>query len=173
MIELHGGTISAQSLGKEQGATFTVELPLVEQTQSHRQQASVEAPSLEGVRLLVVDDDVDNLEITSFWLEQHGAKVTAVDQPQKALDCLATEVPDGIISDISMPEINGYELIRQIRAKFLHQVGSLPAIALTAHASETDRQNILAAGFNCHLTKPIKPFQLVAHVAHLLQESRQ
>ena len=144
----------------------------MKQTQSARPTTS-KVPSLEGVRLLVVDDDADNLEMTGFWLEQYGAKVMAVDRPLKALNCLATEVPDGMISDIGMPEMDGYELIRRIRAKSVAQGGSLPAIALTAYASETDRQNILAAGFNCHLVKPIEPFQLIAHVAKLLQESRQ
>ncbi|MGF1479312.1 MAG: response regulator [Cyanophyceae cyanobacterium] len=171
LVELHGGTVSAQSLGKGQGSTFTVNLPRIQQPLAPKKPPSLQTDglSLEGVRLLVVDDEADSLEITTLWLEQHGAQVTAVTKAQEALTSFDAEQPDVLISDIGMPEIDGNELIQTIRRKSLAAGGNIKAIALTAYATEADKRKILAAGFDCHLSKPIKPSQLITQVAMLVR----
>lgn len=172
LVEIHGGNITAHSEGLGQGATFTVELPLFMADSSDRSTFSTTEttdilPSLEGLTLLVVEDEVDAREMTVLILEQCGAKAIAADSVKQGLFKYQQHQPDAIISDISMPLEDGYELIRQIR----RQQGEkhIRAIALTAYAREEDKQQALEAGFDLHLPKPIEPLQLVRSLSQLFQ----
>ena len=176
LVELHGGTVQAASLGEGQGATFTVQLPLLESRLAAGAKANDRfqpAPRLhlplDGVRILLVDDDADARDLVAFILKQAGAIATVVDSAIAALDCFSKTKPDIIISDIGMPEKNGYGLIRDIRALSPTQGGQTPAIALTAYAGEIDQQQAFAAGFKTHMTKPVDAEQLVQAIAELVR----
>ena len=173
IVELHGGTVKAESLGEGQGATFTVTLPLMKihlhEQQSDRQ--SDEFPDLNGLKVLVVDDEVDTRELIAFILEQSGAEVTQVASATEALQALTQFKPNVLLSDIGMPEVNGYMLMRQIRAMPPELGGQIPAIALTAYAGDVDYQQAIAAGFQQHIAKPVEPAALVAAVANLADMS--
>ncbi|MBD1837759.1 PAS domain S-box protein [Coleofasciculus sp. FACHB-64] len=174
LVELHGGTVTAASPGEGQGATFSVTLPLMTTAPQTSQDNPLldNSPNLEGVKLLVVDDEVDTRELIVFILEECGAQVRAVASAAEALEALPQMKPDLLLSDIGMPEMDGYMLIRQIRAKSAEQGGEIPAIALTAYAGETDHQQILKAGFQKHLTKPIEPDELAVAIASLMSSTR-
>lgn len=171
LVELHGGTIKVESAGEGQGATFTLRLPLM------KAQGEIDADTpapvstdilpLNGIQILVVDDEVDSREFVAVVLEQYGAKVIATASATEALAALVQLQADVLISDIGMPEIDGYMLMRQVR---MSAQGSISAIALTAYAGESDRQLALDAGYNMHLAKPVEPSELVASVAQLVQE---
>jgi CheY-like chemotaxis protein/nitrogen-specific signal transduction histidine kinase len=170
IVELHGGTVAVDSLGEGQGATFTVRIPLA--PGSHELPA-IEQPSdstgdLSGIHVLVVDDDADSRDFVAFVLEQAGAIVTSVASATKALQAFSQAVPEIVVSDIGMPEMDGYMLMRQIRSLPLEQGGQIPAIALTAYAGEIDLQQALAAGFQRHLAKPIDPEAVIAIVTELV-----
>ncbi len=169
LVELHGGTVTAESLGEGQGATFTVQFPISRQPFIRPTLSSPDnqAIDLSGVRVLVVDDVTDSRELVAFVLEQSGAIVTTATSAQAAFERLAQETFDVIISDIGMPDFNGYELLQQIRSD-LPQCDRIPAIALTAYATESDQQQALESGFQRHLAKPIDPEALVKTVAALL-----
>lgn len=170
LVELHGGTVQASSPGEDLGATFTVTLPLmpVVPQMISAAQALDNSSNLEGIRILVVDDDVDTLEFLTFLLEEYGAQVRSVASALEALEVFAQWQPDLLLSDIGMPEVDGYMLIRQIRAMPSKQGGQLPAIALSAYAGETDHQQILKAGFQRHVTKPVDPDELATLIAQLV-----
>ncbi|MCL6749576.1 GAF domain-containing protein, partial [Nostoc sp. CCCryo 231-06] len=174
LVELHGGTVQAQSLGEEQGATFTVKLPCLQDESKRIKDAKnnfsvVEDQSLplSGLKILVVDDDADMREFLPFMLEQYGATVTAVASAIEALTALSQSQPNLIISDIGMPEMDGYMLMRQIRSLQPEQGGTIPAIALTAYAGEIDYQQAIAVGFQQHISKPVDPEELVKAIALL------
>lgn len=184
LVELHGGTVSVQSSGERQGATFTVQLPLLEKKDKQKEkgkdggknsfpslptQLNTPSSPLEGVRVLVVDDDADSRDFLVFALEDFGAIATAVTSVSSALEILTTFQPDILISDIGMPEQDGYSLIRQIRALPREHGGDIRAIALTAYAGDRDRNLALAAGFQRHLSKPVMPDHLANVVAELLK----
>ncbi|MFN6465546.1 MAG: PAS domain S-box protein [Nostoc sp. DedVER02] len=170
IVELHGGTVKAESLGEEQGATFTVMLPMIkihpDSQQIHRQPDNL--PNLNGVKVLLVDDERDTRELIAFILKQSGAVVTQVTSAVEALQALPQFQPNLLLSDIGMPEIDGYMLMRQIRAMSPEQGGTIPAIALTAYASEADYQQAIAAGFGQHITKPVEPAKLLRAIANLI-----
>ena len=169
LVELHGGTVQAESLGEGQGATFSVRLPLMidqPKTQSDNRQW-IDSPQLKGLRILVVDDEADMREFLSFLLKEYGVEVTVVASAKEALQVLHQVKPDLLLSDIGMPEVDGYMLIRQIRAMPPEQGGQIPAIALTAYAGETDYKQALAAGFQKHISKPVEPDELVDAIAKL------
>jgi CheY-like chemotaxis protein len=126
-------------------------------------------PNLEGVRVLVVDDEKDTLELIVFILEQYGASVKAVNSAREAIAALATWQPEILLSDIGMPEMDGYMLIRQIRALPKEQGGEIKAIALTAYAGESDHQQILSSGFQKHVTKPVEPVELAAAISSIVR----
>ena len=170
LVELHGGTVNASSPGVGQGATFTVTLPLMNVVPNEIEDLDlpIDEPNLEGVRVLVVDDEVDTLELIVFILQQYGARVKAVNSAHEAMVALATWSPEILLSDIGMPEIDGYMLIRQIRALPKEQGGEIKAIALTAYAGEADHQQILLAGFQKHITKPCVPVELATAIASLI-----
>ncbi len=167
LVELHGGTVCAESPGEGQGATFTVQLPLMitqPETNPDNQQFN-ESPNLRGIRVLVVDDEADMREFLAFMLEEYGAKVTVVASASEALEALCQVKPDVLVSDIGMPEVDGYMLIRQIRAMPPEQGGLIPAIALTAYAGEADQNQALSAGFHKHIAKPVEPNELATVIA--------
>lgn len=182
IVELHGGTVSAESRGQGQGATFTLQLPLFNSSKipSPESSPSAFAPSdkrsssallLAGLYILVVDDEPDSRNVVAFILRQAGADVIAVASAGAALQVLQTTKIDLLLSDVGMPKMDGYELMRQVRRlldqKALTQIKpvNLPAIALTAYAEEVDHQQALASGFQVHLVKPVEPHQLVQTIA--------
>ena len=181
VVELHRGTIEVESKGKGQGATFTVKLPLVgapsEAARGVARQPALPreefrpGPSLQGVRVLLVDDDAGARESVTAVLEQSGASVRAVESAAEAVETLEREPPDVLLSDIAMPGLDGYALLGQARARL--QGAQLPAAALTAYADATDRARALAAGFQAHLAKPVDPAELVAVVAELAYPTRE
>ncbi|MES1022855.1 ATP-binding protein [Gloeocapsa sp. BRSZ] len=167
ITELHGGSVKAESLGEGQGATFTVQLPLLQMAQEVNESDVIHSScilQLQGVRVLVVDDEVDMQELVLAVLEQYGAEVRVAASAAEALLLLDAFQPDIFISDIGMPDVDGYMLMRQIR-----QRSRVPAIALTAYAGEYDQQQALAAGFQNHLAKPVEPEKLVQAIAQLIK----
>ncbi|MBC6432616.1 response regulator [Nostoc sp. HG1] len=177
LVELHKGTILAQSLGTAEGATFTVRLPLLQDNRGSRasREATGEISSpvastpLAGLRVLVVDDEADTRNFLSFMFEEYGAFATAVASVDEALAVIEQAKPDILISDIGMSEQDGYTLIRKLRSLEPEKGGRIPAIALTAYTREEDRLEALSAGFQQHLSKPIDPTKLIAMVADVLK----
>ncbi|WP_088892741.1 GAF domain-containing protein [Leptolyngbya ohadii] len=168
LVELHGGTVRAFSEGEGKGATFVVRLPLLGSRKAGKQGSGEEIGAsdssvlhpLSGMRILVVDDDDDTRELVTYALDRAGAVSTAVNSAKAAIQAIARSEFDLLISDIGMPEMDGYMLMRQIRSLSLKN-GFLPAIALTAYASEMDQQQAMQVGFARHVSKPIDPEELV------------
>lgn len=159
LVELHGGTVQAASPGEGQGATFAVKFPLMAAAKLNQHDTVFPNRSdfnLNGLQALLVDDDRDSREFIAFLLEQYGAQVTEAQSASEALSSLEQAKFDLLISDIGMPDMDGYTLIRQIRKQSPDQGGKIPAIALTAYAGEIDQQLALAAGFQQHISKPIE-----------------
>lgn len=173
LVEAHGGTITADSPGANQGATFTVKLPLlpsaVNPTATPR--AATTAVDLTGLQVWVVDDSPDTLELLSISLEAYGAEVRVFDQAAKVLENLAANRPDILLCDIGMPKMDGYTLIRQIRS-LPSDSANVPAIALTAYVRDEERQKALSQGFQRHLAKPFEPSQLAIAIAEICLENR-
>ena len=176
LVELHGGSIRATSEGEGKGATFTVDLPL--QTDQLEADLAPSSPmphpslwALDGLQVLIVDDDTNICQAITAVLEQYGAQVTAVTSALAALAAIAKKKPDILISDIGMPHQDGYSLIATVRALAPEQGGRIPAIALTAFVREEDRSRTLQAGFQTYVAKPVEPDELVAVVAHLVQHN--
>lgn len=154
IVELHGGIIWVESPGEDLGATFTVQIPLAPLSElPSKEQSSVSTSDLSGIHILVVDDDADSRDFITFVLEQAGAIVTAVASGIEALQAIEQSVPDLVVSDIGMPQMDGYALIQQIRA--LEPARLVPAIALSAYAGEVDQQQAIVAGFQAHIAKPV------------------
>lgn len=171
LVEAHGGTIQAHSPGEGQGATFVVRLPRLLGQRRDRPAAPKPQTDLDltGLQIISVDDSADTREFLSVLLGQYGADVTTVSSATEALTTLQTTRADVLISDIGMPDIDGYSLIRQIRTLPAGQGGNLPAIALTAYARQEDRQKSLASGYQRHLTKPLDVEKLVYTIIELTQ----
>ncbi|HEY9734706.1 MAG TPA: ATP-binding protein, partial [Trichocoleus sp.] len=176
LVELHGGTIQADSPGEGQGATFTVRLPLLTRATESTAATSnapparlADLPPLSGLRILVVDDDTDTRDFVAFLLEQAGARVMPCPSAGEALGVFTQFQPDVLVSDIGMPEADGYSFIQRIRALPPDQGGRIPAIALTAYAGELDQRQALQAGFQRHISKPVEPEVLVRLIVTLAQ----
>lgn len=170
IVELHGGSIAAASPGENQGAIFTVHLPVLQKPlPSVQKPLNLNSPDLSGVRVLVVDDEPDMRGLLAAILEESGAIVQLAASAPEALDALSQGVPDLVLSDIGMPGMDGHMLLQQIRSRPPQQGGNVRAIALTAYASEFDRQNALEAGFQLHVPKPVEPEALVVAIATVLQ----
>ena len=169
LVELHGGTVEAESAGTGQGATFTVTLgglPPTAPRERRSRPATINEPhtSLDHLRILVVEDDADARELTTMTLQDAGATVTSVSSVPEALGILEVFHPDALVSDIGLPRDDGYSLIRQIRQREVEQGGLLPAVALTGYARAEDRAKTLAAGFHAHVPKPFDAAELTAAV---------
>jgi PAS domain S-box-containing protein len=171
LVELHGGTVRVDSPGEEQGATFTIRFPIMAASMLHEAVPASQHSSdfnLAGLQVLLVDDDRDSRELVVFLLEQSEAKVTEASSAMEALDYLKQTKFDLIISDVGMPDMDGYTLVRQMREQYPNLNGTIPAIAITAYASESDRQQALSAGFQHHISKPIEPELLMQAIQTLL-----
>jgi len=202
LVELHGGTVHAASPGEGLGATFTVQLPLwAVQTASSpqslvtptvsdtmacdRDRETVTAlepptavsaprlPALKGLRVLVVDDEVDARELVTTILQHSGAQVTAAASASEAFSLLSQLKADVLVSDIAMPQVDGYAFIRKVRELEAQRGEYIPALALTAYAKESDRQLSLEAGFQVHLPKPFNPNELVRVITKLAKYKRK
>lgn len=182
LVELHGGTVRAESQGEGQGATFTVKLPLmpVRLNANHPERIHPTVggavpfenpPSLQGMRVLVVDDEADSREYILTLLEQCGAHVIAVASASEAIEAISKLKADVLVSDIGMPEEDGYSLIRKVRALKIEQGGQIPAVALTAYARAEDRTRAIAEGFQMHIPKPVEPAELATIVASLAKRN--
>ena len=181
LVEAHGGRVRAESEGQGRGATFVVTLPLISAFAGDESPAADESTPppepvvpgcLAGVRALVVDDEVDVRELVSTLLEANGAVVATASSAEAALQLLERDPPHILVSDIGMPGMDGYELIRRLRERPVEQGGTVPAIAVTAYARSEDRKRALAAGFQRHLPKPVEPAELVRMVAELATTAR-
>ncbi len=171
LVELHGGRVQADSPGEGLGATFTVRLPLmpIGSAADREEKSSEPSLNLKGVRVLVVDDDTDTREFVVFVLEQAEASVIWANSADEAFAALTQFKPDILLSDIGMPDIDGYMLMQQVRALPPEQGGQVPAIALTAYAGDFNRKQALAAGFQRHVAKPVEPNELVKAIVTLLR----
>jgi PAS domain S-box-containing protein len=193
LVEAHGGSVHAYSAGEGQGATFTVDLPLpvdaeppapraealaarAHGTEIHDdpqappfagEEAEESLPPLVGLRVLAVDDDEDTLEMLTLFLRRAGAEVASAGSAAAGLETLERFRPDVLVADIGMPEADGYELLRRVRALGPERGGLTPAIALTAYAGEPERARALRSGFQAHLPKPVEPDALISAVTNL------
>jgi signal transduction histidine kinase len=200
LVQMHGGTVRAESGGPDQGSRFTVSLP--EALPSEPPAASAAAPTqaaaeppapvssavtvpapgpvappkggpiLAGLRVLLVDDDADFLESLDVALQNQGAQVVCAASAKAARAAMDKALPDVVVSDLGMPEEDGYGLIRDLRARPADQGGTVPAIALTAYVADHDRDQSLAAGFQLHLGKPMDPGLLVQAIADVVAQRR-
>jgi CheY-like chemotaxis protein len=178
IVEMHGGTVEASSAGEGKGATFRVRLPLmivhVEALQQRREHPRTELreplarlADLQGVHVLALDDEEDALTLLRVVLETAGATVTTFSSPVGALDRIRDVKPQVLIVDLGMPEMDGFEFIKRVRASPDSSIQNIPAAALTAFARSEDRTKALRSGFEMHLAKPVDPGELVASVATL------
>lgn len=183
LVELHGGTVTATSPGAGLGATFTVSLPVIPVYQVDEMGARVHpaasdfspAPEhverLDGLKILVLDDEKDTRELLEAGLSQCGAEVTLADSAGEAFELISSEIPDVLISDIGMPVEDGYDVIRRLRSLPAEKGGKIPAIALTAYARVEDRMQALKAGYQMHVPKPVELAELAAVVASVARRS--
>ncbi len=166
LVELHGGRVAVESGGEGRGATFTVELPLLaaDRPRRRREAARSGAAVLDGMRVLIVDDDADSNEAVRGVLAAAGAEVRAAGSTDEAVRTLAGWMPDVVVSDIAMPGEDGYGLLARLRSEAA-ALGHIPTIALTAYSAPADRERALAAGFDAHVAKPFRGEELVEVVA--------
>jgi PAS domain S-box-containing protein len=181
LVELHGGTVTADSVGENRGARFVVTLPLAGTRTQEPVAAAAPAPdasardtaaSLDGLRVLVVDDEPDTLEVVGAALRHAGAKVTSASSAAEAMQRFAESTPDILISDLAMPGENGFDLIGRIRAFARELGGAVPAVALSAFTGAEDRRHAMNAGFQLYVAKPVEPLELVRLVRSLSPEAR-
>lgn len=176
LVELHGGSIGAESDGLGQGSLFTVDLPLAEERrdparaeerrrEGDRRRSRKGSVRLDGVHVLLVEDDDDSRKLLGTMLKRHGARVTSTKSAAEALQVFADDLPDILISDIGMPDEDGYEFIRKLRELPPEKGGRTPAIALTGYASRKDRERALGAGYHQHMAKPIEQADMIAAIA--------
>lgn len=181
LAEQHGGSVTAESPGEGQGATFTIRLPIRSVPAVSQEPVDFEArairpwkdwPDLSGVRVLVIEDEPDACETIKLILEERGAVVACASSVKDARRYLLSQpAPDVLVADICMPEEDGFSMIRQIRTTSLEPIRKLPAIALTALATEDDKKRIFEAGFQSYLAKPVEPGDLVETVAKVAQRT--
>jgi PAS domain S-box-containing protein len=174
LVDLHGGAVRASSPGRGLGASFRVELPLADAAApTLADQVAVQAErvpvSLRGIRILVVDDDPEAREVLSTLLLAQGASVTSAASVAEALACLRAGLPEVVLSDIAMPEVDGYGLVERVRALADPRAARLPIVALTAFASLSDRNEALEGGFTAYLTKPVDPGELTRTLAGVVR----
>ncbi|HVG39125.1 MAG TPA: ATP-binding protein [Pyrinomonadaceae bacterium] len=179
LVELHNGAVEVDSFGEGQGATFRVKLPVMAMHVEERRKADplragsngapsyLRPPTLDNLRVMIVDDESATRELLTMILKQNGAEVIAVASTAEALDNIRQKRPDVLVSDIEMPGEDGYRLILRVRAFEAEHGGRIPAAALTAYARTEDRVRALSAGFQIHVPKPVEPNELVTVVASL------
>ncbi len=183
LVEMHGGSVHADSAGPGQGSTFTVRLPIMivqpspatrkrEHPLTETRTRLAQLADLTGVSVLAVDDEEDALGLLRVVLETAGACVTTASSALAALELVESLKPDVMVADIGMPEIDGFELIKRIRALPNTEASTVPAAALTAFVRSEDRTKALQSGFEIHLAKPVDPGELVASVATLVRRKR-
>jgi PAS domain S-box-containing protein len=178
LVQAHGGSVLAESPGRGRGSTFTVTFPIPAVIPAHIEAASSRLvhtgnASISGLQVLVVDDDADARELIGLTLDSRGARVHLVTSAGEALESISHDRPDVMIADIGMPQEDGYALIQTVRAQEReHSHTRLPAIALTAYASTTDRDQALAAGYDLHLAKPVGPADLTQALAAFRKTKR-
>jgi CheY-like chemotaxis protein/anti-sigma regulatory factor (Ser/Thr protein kinase) len=176
LVERHGGSVRAESPGPGRGATFTVRLPVLTGPVA-RDAGAIGGPTtkasrtarrrLDGISVLLVEDDADGRQMLAKMLELAGASVVCAASVHEALEALAAIRPSVIVSDIGMPDEDGYVLIRRLRAREAEFGGTIPAVALTGYAHPDDRAHLLAAGFQAQLRKPVDPDEVISTVASL------
>ena len=179
IVEMHGGSVMATSGGDGQGSVFTLRLPVVEAGEDGQRMPALsreeggleEAPRLDGVRVLVVEDEADARHLLAAVLQKRGARVFMASSGAEALELLERERPDVLLSDIALQDQDGYELIRKVRTLSAERGGRIPAAALTGYGRLEDRMRALSAGFQLHAAKPVEPAELVAVVASLAGKS--
>lgn len=180
LVELHGGTIKAGSGGTGQGATFTIDLPLAPRKNSRRKKAKLaleralplsSMPVLENVKVLLVDDDPDTLQILRVMLGESKATVETASSASEALEKIEWFRPHALVSDLAMPDEDGYSLIKKLKALGSDNAYDIPAIALTSYVRVEDRARALAAGFSMFVPKPVEPEELVTAIANLVENS--
>ena len=177
LVQFHGGAAKAESEGEGRGARFTITLPLAvppapieaAPTPTVPAEAITDSVSLAGIRVLLVEDEADAAEFVKHVLEDYGAVVVTAASAREALDVMGADQPDILISDIGLPEMDGYQLLEQVRQKDASDGGGIPAIALTAFVRSEDRTRALLAGYQSHLAKPIESTELVATVASVAE----
>ncbi|MDB4993645.1 MAG: two-component hybrid sensor and regulator, partial [Myxococcaceae bacterium] len=181
LVELHGGLIEAKSAGEGRGASFVVSLPVSAMRHARAGESLAAMPvgsqfdrpaALRNLRVLVVDDEPDARQLVASVLEACGSIVTLAANARAAMESIQQSIPDLLVSDIGMPEEDGYALIRKVRALPVEKGGNIPAAALTAYARAEDRRKALTAGFMMHIPKPVEPAELVAVVASLARLGR-
>ena len=179
LTELHGGTVDVESDGEDKGSTFKVTLPLLSKTAEGHVASPIERhssgnnglsdlrPALDGVRILVVDDEADVRDFAVMTFKECGAEAVSASGLVDALKIIDTWRPDVLVADIGMPDEDGYTLIRRVRSLPAERGGRIPAMALTAYARTEDRVRILASGYQIHVAKPVEPVELITAVASL------
>lgn len=179
LVELHGGVVEVESAGDQRGARFVVTLPLAgarpqEPEGAPAASAPPDAPSiLDGVRVLVVDDEPDSLDVVSAALRHAGAEVTSAGSAAEAMRCFGQHAPpDVLISDLAMPGENGFDLIAKVRALGREHGGNVPAVALSAFTGAEDRRSAIDAGFHLYVAKPVEPAELIRLVGTLTPGTR-
>jgi PAS domain S-box-containing protein len=191
LVELHGGTVLAESKGEAKGAVFTVRLPITDDVQAFEapsglnvkspqlvdtgnvSKKALEDPQLKDLRILVVDDDADTLEVLKFAFGQFGADVKTADSSATGVETFLRGNFDVIVSDLGMPLEDGYTLIRKIRALSTEEGGKVPAVAVSGYARDEDRDQALAAGFQTHISKPVDPLELASIIARLAKDHQR
>lgn len=175
LVEMHGGTITVQSDGFGAGTAFNIMLPLLMSQKNDPDFNSsadafdqLDGVSFAGINILIVDDDDDSREMLKFLLEIYNAQITAAESAAEALVKFSQTRPDILISDLGMPVMDGYDLIKQIRALPADRGGQVPAIALTGYVSAEEQKKVRAAGFNSHIAKPVEQTELVKVIKSLL-----
>jgi hypothetical protein len=175
LIEMHGGAVEASSPGENQGTTLTVKLPLLEQADEveklQRRSRPQVMPTLSGIRTLLVEDNRDSLDMLRIVVETYGAEVRTAMTASEAIKIYETWSPDVLVSDLGLPDEDGYVLLERLRA--MQPKNEIQAIALTGYVGEQEGQRAIASGFQMYLTKPAEPMNVVKAISELVARRRQ